>query len=428
MNLKLNIQGIKTFLDWEKESSQTQSKVTKIHNILHKDYELQKKYLGWLDLPLQKNIVSDIKKIQKLKKLNEDLDVLVVIGIGGSYLGAKAGIEFIQAPFNKNKPQIIFAGHHVSGNYLTNLINYLKDKKWAINMISKSGTTLEPALTFRILKKEIENKYGKEKAQKLIFVTTDADKCILLDIAKKEGYETFFIPNSIGGRFSVLTIVGILPFIFANLDVEAILQGAKQAYKDTLTDNLDTNLAYQYAVARYLMYTKLNKKTELFVSYEPHLLAFAEWWKQLFAESEGKNEKGLFVGSVNNSTDLHSLGQFIQEGSRIMFETILNVTNMKDDCFVPMIDQELDKLNFLANKSFSEINQKILQATKQAHIEGGVPNIEITIPQLDEYNLGYLIYFFQKACAMSGYLIEINPFDQPGVEIYKKKMSSLLNK
>ncbi|WP_323847706.1 MAG: glucose-6-phosphate isomerase [Phytoplasma sp.] len=426
MVLKLDIEGVKTFLNWKQESLIIKSKVTEIHNILHKDEELQQKYLGWLNLPLDKNVILDIQKIKKLKKLNPDLEVLVVIGIGGSYVGAKAGIEFCQKPFNKTKPEIIFAGHQVSGSYLYNLIHYLKDKKWAINVISKSGTTLEPSLTFRILKKEIENKYGLTEAKKFIFATTDADKGILLDIAKKEGYETFVIPNSIGGRFSVLTNVGFLPFVFANLDVEAMLEGAKQAYQDSLTDNLDNNLMYQYALARYLMYTKLNKKIELFVSYEPHLLAFAEWWKQLFGESEGKEEKGLFVSSINNSTDLHSLGQFIQEGSRIMFETVLNISIMKDDCHVPIINKDLDQLNYLAGRSFSDINQTILIATKQAHIEGGVPNIEITISHLDEYHLGYLIYFFQKACAMSGYLIEINPFTQPGVEIYKQKMFDLL--
>ncbi|MGM1458996.1 MAG: glucose-6-phosphate isomerase [Columbia Basin potato purple top phytoplasma] len=428
MKFKLDIQGIKNFLDWNKESSLIKSQILKIHDKLNKDDDLKNKYLGWLTLPLDRNTISNIKKIQNLRKLNEDLEVLVVIGIGGSYLGAKAGIEFLQTPFNKTKTEIIFAGHQVSGNYLTNLIRYLKNKKWAINVISKSGTTLEPSLTFRILKQEIENKYGKEKAKKNIFVTTDDTKGFLLNIAQKEGYETFFLPNSIGGRFSVLTPVGFLPFIFADLDAKAILKGALQAYQDTLTNDFNNNLAYQYAVARYLMFTKLNKKIELFVSYEPHLKSFAEWWKQLFAETEGKEGKGLFVSSVNNSTDLHSLGQFIQEGPRIMFETILNISSVKDDCLIPIIDKDLDNLNYLSGRSFSDINQKILRATKEAHIEGGVPNIEIVIPRLDEYSLGYLIYFFQKACVMSCYLIEINPFDQPGVEFYKKKMFSLFKK
>ncbi|WP_341266376.1 glucose-6-phosphate isomerase [Candidatus Phytoplasma fraxini] len=426
MVLQLDIEGIKKFLDWNKEVSVIKPKVTEIHNRLHKDKDLEKKYLGWLNLPLDQNIILDIKKIQKLQKSIPDLDVLVVIGVGGSYIGAKAGIEFLQKPFSKNKPEIIFAGHQVSGSYLTNLINYLKNKKWAINVISKSGTTLEPSLAFRILKKEIENKYSLTEAKKFIFVTTDSEKGILLDISKKEGYETFVIPNSIGGRFSVLTSVGMLPFVFANLDVEDILKGAMTAYQDTLTDDLDKNLAYQYAVARYVMYIKLNKKIELFVSYEPHLLSFIEWCKQLFGETEGKEEKGLFLSSVNNSTDLHSLGQFIQEGSKIMFETVLNIHNMTDDCNIPMVHPDLDKLNYLQGKSFSDINQKILKAVKQSHIEGGVPNVEISISCLDEYHLGYLIYFFQKACAMSGYLIDINPFNQPGVEIYKQKMFNLL--
>ncbi|MEZ0180077.1 glucose-6-phosphate isomerase ['Camptotheca acuminata' phytoplasma] len=428
MSLTLNLEGIQNFINWEDEVQKIQPKVSQIHNELHQNIELQKKYLGWLKLPLDTNIQKDIERIKKIKNKNNDLDVLVVIGIGGSYLGAKAVIESLKKPFPKNKPEILFAGNQVSGNYLANLIRYLKNKTWAINVISKSGTTLEPALSFRVLEKEIENKYSLEKAKDYIYVTTDSENGILLKIAKKKGYETFFIPDSIGGRFSVLTVVGILPFVFADLNVEEILKGSLQGYQDTLTNNIKENLAYQYAVARFLLHTKLNKKIELLVSYEPHLSFFAEWWKQLFAESEGKENKGLFVSAINNSTDLHSLGQFIQEGSKIMFETILNAHDNNDDYIIPKIENELDNLNYLAGQSFSDINQKIMKATKQAHIEGEIPNIEICIPQIDAYNLGYIIYFFEKACAVSGFLLDINPFDQPGVEIYKKKMLSLLNK
>ncbi|QTX02740.1 glucose-6-phosphate isomerase [Candidatus Phytoplasma luffae] len=425
MSLKLNLDGIKTFLDWEKELNIYHSQIKKIHHQLHYDENLKNKYLGWLDLPLNYDR-EELKRLKELKKQNAYLDVLVVVGIGGSYLGIKAGIELLKAPFSKNKPEIIFAGYQVSGNYLINLLKYLKDKNWAINVISKSGTTLEPALAFRILKDTIEKKYGKKEVQKRIFVTTDKKKGTLFNLAKKEGYQMFVIPDSVGGRFSVLTSVGLLPFAFANLDVDVMLKGALQAFKDNYSDDLLQNQSYQYALARYLMYSKINKKIELLVTYEPCMLAFSEWWKQLFAESEGKEEKGLFVGAVNNSTELHSLGQFIQEGTKMLFETILNVTSIKDDCIVPEINNELDNLNYIAHKSYSQINQKILQATKLAHIEGGVPNLEIIISNLDEFHFGYLVYFFEKACAMSGYLLEINPFNQPGVEIYKHKMFSLL--
>ncbi|WP_024563604.1 glucose-6-phosphate isomerase [Candidatus Phytoplasma tritici] len=423
--LKLNLEGIYNFLDWHNHAQIFAPKIKSIHQKLHQDQQLKEKYLGWLELPLHFDF-QELEKMKQLKNFHSNLDVLVVIGIGGSYLGAKAGIEFLQTPFKKTKPEILFAGHQVSGNYLTNLLHYLKDKNWAINVISKSGTTLEPALAFRILKKEIEEKYGKQLAKNRIFVTTDSQKGVLLNLALKEGYQTFVIPDSVGGRFSVFTNVGILPFVFANLDVASMMKGAFQAYHDTFQEDLFQNQAYQYALARYLLHTQQNKKKELLVSYEPNLFSFSEWWKQLFAESEGKEEKGLFVGATNNSTDLHSLGQFIQEGTKMLFETVLNVSSIKDDCVVPHITNELDNLNYVAGKTYSQINQKILQATKQAHIEGKVPNLEIVIPTLDAYHFGYLVYFFQKACAMSGLLLGINPFNQPGVEIYKQKMFALL--
>ncbi|AOF54810.1 glucose-6-phosphate isomerase [Maize bushy stunt phytoplasma] len=423
--LKLNLEGIYNFLDWHNYAQTLAPQIKVIHQKLHQDQKLKEKYLGWLELPLHFDF-QELEKMKQLKNSHPNLDVLVVIGIGGSYLGAKAGIEFLQTPFKKTKPEILFAGHQVSGNHLTNLLHYLKDKNWVINIISKSGTTLEPALAFRILKKEIEEKYGKQLAKNRIFVTTDSQKGVLLNLALKEVYQTFVIPDSVGGRFSVFTSVGILPFVFANLDVVSMMKGALQAYHDTFQEDLFQNQAYQYALARYLLHTQQNKKMELLVSYEPNLLSFSEWWKQLFAESEGKEEKGLFVGATNNSTDLHSLGQFIQEGTKMLFETVLNVTSIKDDCVVPHIPNELDNLNYVAGKTYSQINQKILQATKQAHIEGKVPNLEIVIPTLDAYHFGYLAYFFQKACAMSGLLLGINPFNQPGVEIYKQKMFALL--
>ncbi|XXP77581.1 MAG: glucose-6-phosphate isomerase [Lettuce witches'-broom phytoplasma] len=427
MSLNFNLDGIQNFLNWDEESKKLAPQVKKIHQKLHEDQELKDTVLGWLTLPLNDN-VEEIQKIKKLKQEHPDLDVLVVIGIGGSYLGAKAGIELLQTPFQKTKPEVLFAGHQVSGNYLTNLTHYLKDKNWAMNVISKSGTTLEPALAFRVLKKEIEEKYGKEEAKRRVFATTDGKKGVLLNIANQEGYEKFVVPDNVGGRFSVLTAVGLLPFVFANLDVETMLKGAHQAYLDFSSYDLNQNEAYQYAAARYLLHTKLDKKMELLVSYEPHLLGFSEWWKQLFAESEGKDEKGLFVGAINNSTDLHSLGQFIQEGSKLFFETVLNVGHFDQDLVIPQVENELDGLNYLAGQNYTDINQKIKTATKQAHIEGQVPNLELTVPQLDEYNFGYLVYFFEKACAMSGSLLGIHPFNQPGVEVYKQRMFALLKK
>lgn len=423
MSLNLNIEGIKKFLNWEEESKKILPKIKDIYQNITQNEELKNKYLGWID-----SCNYDIKDIERLKKLKtqSNLDVLVVIGIGGSYLGAKAGIEFLHNPFSHSKPEIIFAGHQVSGNYLNHLIHYLKDKKWAINVISKSGTTLEPALTFRILQKEIQKRYGEQQARKFIFVTTDSKKGILLKLAIAKNYERFVIPDSVGGRFSVFTNVGFLPFVFANLDVEMILKGACQAHQDFYTDDFYKNESFQYAVVRYLLYTKLDKKIELLVTYEPNLIFFSEWWKQLFAESEGKNNKGIFVSSVNNSTDLHSLGQFIQEGSKIIFETILNVNVVKGDCVVPKIENELDGLNYISGKSFSEINKIIKEASKEAHIAGGVPNLEISIECLDEYHLGYLMYFFKISCVIYCYLLDLNPFDQPGVETYKQRMFTLL--
>ncbi|KXT29442.1 glucose-6-phosphate isomerase [Candidatus Phytoplasma oryzae] len=425
-NLKIN--QINNFLDWKKESQKIIPKLKKLHNKIHHNQALKKKYLGWMDLPFQFNF-QEIQKIKKIKKKLKELDILVVIGIGGSFLGTKAGIEFLKKPFNiKKQTEIIFAGYQMSGTYLNNLIQYLKQKNWAINVISKSGNTLETSLSFRILKNEIEYKYGKEQSKQRIFITTSNDeKSSLFNIANYEKYEKFIIPYNIGGRFSILTSVGILPFIFAGLKIEDIFKGAQKAFQDTIHEDIEKNFAYKYAIIRYLLHIKLQKKIELFVDYEPQLFYFSEWLKQLFTESEGKNNKGLFVGSLHNTTDLHSLGQFIQEGSKIMFETVLNVHSIQDDCLIPQNEQNFDNMNYLAGKYFSEINQKIIKSTQIAHVEGNVPNLEINFSCLNEYNFGYLIFFFQKACAISALLLDVNPFNQPGVEIYKKKMFILFN-
>ncbi|MBP3059488.1 glucose-6-phosphate isomerase [Texas Phoenix palm phytoplasma] len=429
MSFKIDFKGILNFFDFEKEKIKLKPAINKIHNLLHcKKKSEYTNFLGWLNLPLYKD-EQEIKKIKELKKKNSHLDVLVVIGIGGSYLGAKAGIEFLKKPFSKRKPEIIFAGYQLSGNYLSNLIEYLSDKEWAINVISKSGTTLEPAIAFRILKQKLEMKYViSEEVKKRIFITTDSKKGNLYQMSLLEGYDRFVIPESIGGRYSVLTSVGLLPFVFAGLNIDYLLKGAKAAYNDFCINDVQKNLAYQYAIARYCLYSKLNKKIELLVNYDDQLFFFSEWWKQLFAESEGKKEQGIFVGSLNYTSDLHSLGQFIQEGNKIMFETILNIKEIEKDCIIPNITNELDNLNFLSGKNFSLINQTIIKSVKQSHIEGFVPNIEIQIDKKNEYNLGYLFYFFQKSCAMSSFLFNVNPFDQPGVEVYKRKMFSFLNK
>ncbi|MFR0367756.1 glucose-6-phosphate isomerase [Candidatus Phytoplasma palmae] len=429
MSFEMDFKGILNFFDFEKEKINFKPTIKKIHNLLHYKHKTEyTDFLGWVDLNLY-NEQKEIQKIKELKKKNSYLDVLVVIGIGGSYLGAKAGIEFLKKPFIKNKPEIIFAGHQISGNYLSNLIEYLSDKEWAINVISKSGTTLEPAIAFRILKQKLEMKYvTKKEIKKRIFVTTDSKKGNLYQISLLEDYERFVIPDSIGGRYSVLTSVGLLPFVFANLDIDSLLKGAKAAYNDFNNNDVQKNLAYQYALARYCLYNKLNKKIELLVNYDDQLFFLSEWWKQLFAESEGKKEQGIFVGSLNYTSDLHSLGQFIQEGNKIMFETILNIKEIDKDCIIPNITNELDNLNFLSGKNLSLINQTIIKSVKQSHIEGHVPNIEIKIDKKNEYNLGYLFYFFQKSCAMSAFLFGVNPFNQPGVEVYKRKMFSLLKK
>ncbi|WP_334347377.1 glucose-6-phosphate isomerase [Candidatus Phytoplasma prunorum] len=426
MGLKLNLSGIKKFINFETESQQLISKIKIIHQNMQNKKGVGKDFLGWLDLPLKVNY-KEVIKINQIKSYY-DLEVLIVIGAGGSYYGVKAGLDFLKFDFILSKPQIIFAGYQISGFYLSNLIKYLKNKNWAINVISKSGNTIEPAIAFRILKKELEFKFGKKETKKRIFVTTRKNKGNnLFNLALQEGYEVFDIPKSISGRFSVLSTVGFLPFIFANINIENILKGARDAFYDTNSYELSKNLSYQYAIARFCLYQN-KKHIELLVSYEPNLISFTDWWKQLFAESEGKDGKSLFPCGLYATSELHSLGQYLQEGPKIFFETILNVKNMPDDCFIPNLFNNIDKLNYLSNTSLSYINQNALKAVKMAHIKGNVPNIEIIFDNLDEYHFGYLVYFFEKACALSAYLLEVNPFDQPGVENYKKNLLSLLYK
>lgn len=421
--IKVQIKDAERFLD--QKVSTLQGRVEDVHDMIKNKSGLGNDFLGWLDLPVSIN-QEELTRIKKLKEQYKDLDCLVVIGIGGSYLGAKAGLEFLKTPFKKSKPEIIFAGHHLSANYLKHLLKYLNKKNYAINVISKSGTTTEPAVAFRLLKQHIEEKYGIDEARRRIFATTDKARGSLYQLAKNEGYERFVIEDTVGGRFSVLTSVGLLPFVFAGIDVDGLLNGAKDAYMDAQTPDLKKNQAYLYAATRYLL-SQSGKDVEYLVNYEPRLTFFAEWWKQLFGESEGKNHLGLLVASASFTTDLHSLGQQIQDGKRIIFETVLNVKKT-DKLTIPWDQNNLDQLNYIADKEISYVNEQAMLGTKEAHVDGLVPNIVITIGKLDSYHFGYLVYFFEIACAMSAYLLGVNPFDQPGVEAYKKNMFRLLGK
>ncbi|MGL5541864.1 MAG: glucose-6-phosphate isomerase [Fusobacteriaceae bacterium] len=400
---------------------------------LHEKKGAGNDFLGWVNLPTDYD-KAEFERIKKAaEKIKSNSDILLVVGIGGSYLGARAAIEFLSHTFynnlskeKRNAPEIYFVGQNISGTYLKHLLELLEGKDYSINVISKSGTTTEPALAFRVLKKEIEKKYGKEEAKNRIYATTDAKRGALKKLADEEGYETFVISDDIGGRFSVLTPVGLLPIAVSGADIDELMKGARDASKDFMAD-FESNDCYKYVAARNVLHRK-GKDIELLVNYEPRLHFVAEWWKQLFGESEGKDGKGIYPSSVDFSTDLHSMGQYIQEGKRIMFETVINIETPETDIIIETESEDLDGLNYLAGKGFDFVNKKACDGTTLAHIDGGVPNLEITIPKADEYNLGYLFYFFEKACGVSGYLMGINPFDQPGVEAYKKNMFALLGK
>ncbi len=360
--------------------------------------------------------------------------MLLVIGIGGSYLGARAAIDMLNHSFQnllpgdkRDAPQIIFAGNHISSTYINDLLDVLKNKDVSINVISKSGTTTEPAIAFRIFRNFLEEKYGKEEAASRIYATTDKEKGAMKTVADTEGYETFVIPDDVGGRYSVLTAVGLLPIAVSGIAVDEIIDGAQAAMSDLNEPQLAKNPAYQYAAARNVLYDK-GKTTEMLINYEPNLHYFSEWWKQLFGESEGKDQKGIFPASANFTTDLHSMGQYIQDGRRDLFETVLHINKPKKDWTLQADEADADGLNYLAGRTLHEINDKAYEGTLLAHTDGGVPNLVIEIPALNAYTFGYLVYFFEKACAMSGYLLGVNPFDQPGVEAYKKNMFALLGK
>ena len=412
----------------EQEIAKYQEKVTKINRIIEEGTGLGNDYIGWRDWPVNYDKEEFERLLKDAKYVRDNFEVLVVCGIGGSYLGAKCALDALKGVKSNDKLEVIFMGQTFSPNYTKQVLDYLENKKFAINVISKSGTTTETSIAFRLLKDLLERKIGKEESKKAIYAVTDKEKGALKTLCDNEGYATYVLPSNIGGRFSVLTPVGLFSLAAVGVDVKAMLIGAQKAKEDFSNDNLKENKCYRYAVSRDYM-LRNGKAVEMFVTYEPQMSQLSEWLKQLFGESEGKEKKGLLPGSVTFSTDLHSLGQFIQDGSPIMFETIINVLNPELDVKIPHDDLDLDGLNYLEGKTLSFVNQMAFQGTLKAHEEeGGVPCNVITLERMDAETLGYMFYFFMRCCAMSAYMLEINPFNQPGVEIYKKNMFHLLGK
>lgn len=430
MATKLTDKYVKGFIS-DKEYEAMASYVKTAHEMLHAGTGLGNDFIGWLHLPTDYDKEEFARIKAAAEKIKKNTDVFVVIGIGGSYLGARAAIEFIKSPnYNalaKDVPQVYFTGNSISSNALSELIEICEGKDVSINMISKSGTTTEPAIAFRVFRELLEKKYGKEGARERIFCTTDKARGTLKELATKEGYETFVVPDDVGGRFSVLTAVGLLPIAVAGADIDALMAGAAKAESDFDNSDLMTNDCYKYAALRNILYRK-GKSTEILVSYEPAFALMNEWFKQLYGESEGKDNKGLFPASVIFSTDLHSMGQYIQDGRRNLFETVVLFNKCKREITLGTDPENVDGLNFLSGKTMDFVNKKAFEGTVLAHTDGGVPNIVLNVEEMTETELGYLIYFFEKACAISGYLLGVNPFDQPGVESYKKNMFALLGK
>ena len=417
-----------------KEIMKYKDRVEKIHKNLHERASKEDDFVGWLELPTNYD-KKEFKRIQTAaKRINKDSDILLVIGIGGSYLGARAVIEALSSSFynmqtlkQRKHTLVLFAGNNLSPNYINDLIEVIGDKDFSINVISKSGTTTEPAIAFRIFREIIENKYGIDEARSRIYVTTDKERGALKTLSDEEGYETFVIPDNIGGRFSVLTPVGLLPIAVAGIDIEKLMKGAKLAQDNYNDEKLKYNECYQYAVIRNILY-KDGKTTEVFANYEPKMHYMTEWLKQLFGESEGKEEERKVPAGIDLTTDLHSMGQYMQQGLRNLFETVLSIETPKSNITINSDDDNLDGLNYLAGKDLDYVNKKAMEGTIEAHVSGGVPNILFKMEKLDEENLGGLIYFFELACAMSGSILKVNPFNQPGVEEYKKNMFRLLEK
>ena len=431
-NIKLDINKSLGFISKDKLAAY-EPQVRACMETLEKGTGLGNDFLGWLHLPssITKEHLDDLKATAQV--LRENCEVVVVAGIGGSYLGARAVIEAMSNSFlwlqekKAGQPTIIFAGHNIGEDYLYELTSFLKDKKFGVINISKSGTTTETALAFRLLKKQCEDQRGKEMARKVIVAVTDAKKGAARVTADKEGYKSFIIPDNVGGRFSVLTPVGLLPIAVAGIDIDQLVEGARKMEEVCANENMMENPAALYAATRNELYQS-GKKIEILVNFQPKLHYFMEWWKQLYGESEGKDHKGIYPSSVDFSTDLHSMGQWIQEGERTIYETVVSIETPNHELRVPSDEENLDGLNFLAGKRVDEVNKMAELGTQLAHVDGGVPNMRVSVPKLNEYYLGQLIYFFEKACGISGYLLGVNPFNQPGVEAYKKNMYALLNK
>ena len=430
MAIKFNTSYAKDFLR-ENDIIGLEAQVKAAHEMVEAKSGLGNDFLGWVTLPTDydKEEFDRIKKAAE--KIKNDTDVLIVIGIGGSYLGARAAIEFLKSHYYnnlaKNTPQIYFAGNSISGSALNELLQICEGKRVSVNILSKSGTTTEPAVAFRVFRKLMEERYGEAEAAKRIYCTTDKARGTLKALADEKGYECFVVPDDVGGRFSVLTAVGLLPIAAAGADIDALMKGAAAAQAEYANPDIEANDCYKYAAVRNAMYRK-GKAIEMLVSYEPRFTMMAEWWKQLYGESEGKDNKGLFPASVTFSTDLHSMGQYVQDGARILFETVVTIGDCGSDVIIEEEETNGDGLNFLSGKPMSFVNEKAFEGTVLAHSDGNVPNFVISVDKADEENLGRLIYFFEKACAISGYMLGVNPFDQPGVESYKKNMFALLGK
>ena len=422
--IKINLKN--TGID-QKEIMKYKEQVEIIHKDLRRRASLEDDFVGWLNLPTNYNKIEFEIIKECAEKIRKESDVLVVIGIGGSYLGARAVIEALTNSFSKKQLEIVYAGNNLSPNYINELIEYLGDKDFSVNVISKSGTTTEPGIAFRIFREILENKYGIDEARSRIYVTTDKNKGALKTLSNMEGYEKFVVPDNVGGRYSVLTAVGLLPIAASGVNIEKLMNGARIAEEKYSDIDLKYNECYQYAVLRNILY-KQNKNIELLVNYEPKMHYFTEWWKQLFGESEGKEGKGIFPAGVDYTTDLHAMGQYVQQGMRNLMETVIEIKKPNSNIVVNSDDNNFDGLNYLAGKDLDYINKKAMEGTIEAHVSGNVPNTLITIDKLDEENLGELIYFFELACAMSGNILGVNPFNQPGVEEYKKNMFRLLGK
>ena len=430
MATKLNTKFLRAFVS-EEEINAIAPQVIEASRTLHARNGLGNDFLGWLDLPVDYD-KEEFARIKAAAATIKKSDILIVIGIGGSYLGARAVIEALKShnynALPKDTPDIYFAGKSISPDELNDLITICEGKDFCVNVISKSGTTTEPALAFRVFRDLVEKKYGKEEAKNRIFVTTDKARGTLKALADKEGYESFVVPDDVGGRFSVLTAVGLLPIAAAGIDIDRLMSGAAQAREALCEEDLEKNDCYKYAAIRNILYNK-GRRVELLAAYEPRFDMMAQWYKQLFGESEGKDGKGIFPASVIFSTDLHSLGQYIQEsGASLMFETVLNIKKPQKEYVIEDVEGNLDGLNFLSGKPMSFVNEKAFEGTILAHCDGGVANLVLEVPELNEEELGYLIYFFEKTCAVSGYTLGVNPFNQPGVESYKKNMFALLGK